>query len=694
MMSKNLFLANMKENLKRRKGIAVLYSVFFLLVYPVGLTLFTVSTKGYMSLNPNYRENLTESYAMYLGMNIATILFVTLLAVVCALQGFSYLFKRQKLDMYLSVPVSKERRFAVIYVNGILLYALPYLASILVSLCIGAGNGVYVGKIIKTIIFSYLSYLIYYLAIYNIAIVVVMLTGNILVAFCGVVVFLFYEGGVRVILEGMSSMYFHTYSSYTDEAWYRMTFSPVLFFVERLIDMDSLREQNVPNLLEEFGIILVKTVVIAVITGIAAYLLYSIRPAESCNKAIVFKKTRPFIKVALMVPLGLVTGILFYAIADSTAMTILGFLLGTFLCHGILEVIFEFDLKAMFGSFPSMIAGVVFVFAVYAVFKFDLTGYDKWVPKPEQVESVAVNSYVLAGNNIYDVEDGCYISDGDYALERMKITDTERFCRLMDAAIEEWGEWDKTEDGQGKIFALTVKYQMKNGKEKYRHILIDYEEHKEELNWLISSEEFQKGTFQILDEEFMDRVSLDRISFSNGITGSEIEKEDMEKVLQAYKEDLKQHYKMELVAEQYPTGIIDFQFSVQPDFTEEQYNRRENTMYYVLPVYEEYENTMAYIKENDLFKSWIRDVESIEKITISHYSEEYDEWIEKEFIKPEETEAILPALIPGEIGKYKLFTEGESNEYTVTVSYTKENETYYESNYFDVLTDLLPDFAK
>lgn len=132
MMSKNLFLANMKENLKRRKGIAVLYSVFFLLVYPVGLTLFTVSTKGYMSLNPNYRENLTESYAMYLGMNIATILFVTLLAVVCALQGFSYLFKRQKLDMYLSVPVSKERRFAVIYVNGILLYALPYLASILV----------------------------------------------------------------------------------------------------------------------------------------------------------------------------------------------------------------------------------------------------------------------------------------------------------------------------------------------------------------------------------------------------------------------------------------------------------------------------------------------------------------------------------------------------------------------------------
>lgn len=694
MISKNSFLVNMKENLKRRKGIAVLYSIIFLLVYPVGLTLFTVSTKGYMSLNPNYRDNLTESYALYLGMNIATILFVTLLAVICALQGFSYLFKKQKLDMYLSVPVSKERRFAVIYVNGILLYALPYLASILVSLCIGAGNGVYVGKIIKTIIFSYLSYLIYYLAIYNIAIIVVMLTGNILVAFCGVAVFLLYEGGIRAILEGMSSMYFHTYSSYTDEALYRMTFSPVLFLAERLLDMDSLAGQNVPYLLEEFGVMLAKTAVIAVITGIAAYLLYSVRPAESCNKAIAFKKTRPFIKVALMVPIGLVTGILFYAIADSTAMTILGFLLGIFLCHGILEVIFEFDLKAMFGSFPSMIAGAVLVFAVYAVFEFDLTGYDKWVPKPEQVESVAVNSYVLADNSIYDVEDECYVSNGDYALERMKITDTERFCKLMDAAIDEWGEWNNAEDGQGKIFAVTVKYRMKNGKEKYRRIFIDYEEHKEELNWLMSCEEFQKGTFQILDEEFMDRVSLERISFSNGITGSEIEKEDMEKVLQAYKEDLKQHYKMELVAEQYPAGIIDFQFSVQFDLTEEQYNTREITMYYALPVYEEYEKTMAYVKENDLFETWIQDVENIDEITISHYSEEYGEWMNKEFIKTEEKEAILPALIPGEIGKYKLFTEEESNEYTVTVSYTGENEAHYESNYFDVLTDLLPDFAK
>ncbi len=94
MILKNSFLANMLENLKRRKGIAVLYSVSFLLIYPIGLTLFFVSMKDYISQNySDYRESLTEIFAQYMGMNVPTAAFTTLLAVMCAVQGFSYLLK-------------------------------------------------------------------------------------------------------------------------------------------------------------------------------------------------------------------------------------------------------------------------------------------------------------------------------------------------------------------------------------------------------------------------------------------------------------------------------------------------------------------------------------------------------------------------------------------------------------------------
>ncbi|MDE6608646.1 MAG: hypothetical protein K2K54_12980, partial [Lachnospiraceae bacterium] len=671
--------------------------VLFLLAYPVGLTLFTTSTKGYMELNPNYRESLTESYALYLGMNRMTALFVTLLAVISALQGFSYLFKRQKLDLYMSVPVSKGRRFAIIYVNGILLYALPHLLRILLRICIGAGKGVYVGKMIKTIIFSYLGYLIYYMAIYNISIVVVMLTGNLLVALCGVGVFLLYEGGIRLILAAMSSIYFYTYSSYTDEAWYRMAFSPALFFISEFLD--SPEGQNVPILLEKFGFILGKTAVIAVIAGIVGYLLYAVRPAENCNKAIVFKKVRPFIKTALLVPLSLVAGILFFSIAGNTAMTVLGFILGLLLCHGILEVIFELDLKAMFKSFASTIAGAVLVFGVYAVFKFDLTGYDKWVPEPEQVESAAIRNYELAFGEGFDLEKGGHAGNEGYMLEHMSITDMESFCTLMESAIEpedviKKNDDDQDADGEETIW-FTVKYRMKNGKEKYRRLAIPYEENKEELNRLSSGEEYQMGAFQILDEDLYKKASLEQISFNNGMTGQVIEKTDMEEVLQAYKEDLLHFYNIETAAEQYPVGIINFTFYMDTDLVMELYGGNEQVIYYSMPVYENFEKTMAYAEKKRLLEDWKQSVYDIDSVTINSYSERYGEWIDKNFTKQDELEAILTSLVPRGIATFKLLDWDKNNDYSAHVFYKRdEADGNREGDYFSVETDLLPDFAK
>lgn len=694
MILKNSFLANMLENLKRRKGIAVLYSVSFLLIYPIGLTLFFVSMKDYISQNySDYRESLTEIFTQYMGMNVPTAAFTTLLAVMCAVQGFSYLFKKQKLDMYMSVPVSKERRFAVIYLNGILLYALPYLFSILLSFGVGAGNGVYAGEVIKTLIFSYLSFLLYYLAVYNITIIAVMLTGNILMAFCGAGVFLFYEGGIRVILASMSSMYFRTYSVYTDDSWYENFFSPVLFFVGRLCH--DLSGQNIPYLLEEFGFILVKIAVITVITGITGYLLYTVRPAESCNKAITFSKVRPFIKIAILVPLSLVAGIIFYSITNNTAMTILGFILGILLCHGILEVIFEFDLKAMFRSFYSMAAGAVLVFAIYAVFQFDLIGYDRWVPRPDQVESVAFGSSDLSYNSMYDLKSGDYIENIEYVLQHMKITDTESFCAWMEDVAEKWEEWDKLKEHEPeRILWSTVKYQMKNGREKYRRVGIFYEEFIEELDALVSDKEYQKGTYQILDEEFMDQVLIEQMSFSNGIAEKEIEEADMEMVLQAYKEDL-MNYDIKTAVEQYPIGIIDLRFSVEVTFGDDPYNKKRRNIYYTLPIYANFEKTKAYAEEKGMLADWKESIYDIESITISRFDGEFGDWGEQVFKEKEEIEAVLPALVPGIIGNYKVFKDGNYFNYSAEMSYViQDDEVFYESNYFTVEEDLLPDFAK
>ena len=66
---------------------------------------------------------------------------VCALAVLLAVQGFSWMDSKRKLDLYLSVPVSSRKRFAVIYLNGAAIFAVCYLAMLLPALATCAVMG-------------------------------------------------------------------------------------------------------------------------------------------------------------------------------------------------------------------------------------------------------------------------------------------------------------------------------------------------------------------------------------------------------------------------------------------------------------------------------------------------------------------------------------------------------------------------
>ena len=66
---------------------------------------------------------------------------VFLLALLFAVQGFSWLDSRRKLDLYLSVPVSTRRRFAVVYRNGAAVFAVCYFVMLLLALPAAAVMG-------------------------------------------------------------------------------------------------------------------------------------------------------------------------------------------------------------------------------------------------------------------------------------------------------------------------------------------------------------------------------------------------------------------------------------------------------------------------------------------------------------------------------------------------------------------------
>lgn len=694
MMSKNSFWANMRENLKRRNWIAVIYSVVFLLTFPVGLSLWFASSnsqKEWMTM-AEWKEDMMIGLSGYLSINVGMTVLITVMAVICAIQGFSYLFRRQKMDMYMSVPISKERRFAVIYLNGILLFAVTYLVSLLIGLCISAGNGILTAEIVKSMLYSYIAYIIYYTVVYNITIIAVMLTGNLLVSFCATGVFLFYEIAVKALFVGLCYTFLHTYSGYTTND--KVYASPVVMMFEKSVFSEN-AIVSVPRLIEQTGMTMVKIFIIAIVTGIVGYVLYARRPAESCNRAIAFTKTKPVIKVAIMVPISIVVGVVFYSVSDgSIAMTLFGFIIGILLSHCMMEIIFAFDLKAAVKHLVSGAVGAVLVFGIFAVFYFDLTGYDKWVPEPEKVESIAIDLPVVYGT-YYDIEDGYWIDSAEYSFEHMELTDTEKICAFMKSvmadSMKDTAEGIGADSGteEGKMLWATVKYRMKNGSEKYRsvHFLVD--EYLEELNSIVASEEYRNGAYQIMDEEFNSKIKLKSIEFNNGVLNKKVAAEDMETVYENYKSDLEK-YDLKTIVDDYPIGVVYFEFEMPGKIIE-----REETIMYSMPVYESFEKTKAYTDENECLKDWRLDADSISVITISYWDEKTYESKDVNYTDKEDIEAILPALNPGILANYRYFMEEYDYSYDAYVSFKESpNEEWEYSSWFQVDSSLLPEFAK
>ena len=124
MTSRNSFWASLKENNKRRIWIWIVSGLLWFVYYPVSMAMLMGR-----KIEHNHIDNLTGEAAklrlteevgewLEVGNGITAIL-VACMAIVCAIQGFSYLYSRKKVDMYHSVPVKKSRRFAVIFTNEI-----------------------------------------------------------------------------------------------------------------------------------------------------------------------------------------------------------------------------------------------------------------------------------------------------------------------------------------------------------------------------------------------------------------------------------------------------------------------------------------------------------------------------------------------------------------------------------------------
>ncbi len=636
MTLKNSFWASMKEDNKRRIWLWLLSALSYDIFFPtiVAMMLSRIRTReeylvetmgealGHQAAYNMIVEQMEERFGLlmpYLWILAAGF------AIISAIQGFSYLYSKKKMDFYMGLPVKRSKRFLIIWMNGILVYLLPYLLGILLGWLILAGNGVMTLSIVKEAMLAFGLFFLFYLGIYHLAILAVMMTGNLNITCCGIAVFLLYEWGVREVICAYMQMFFKFFSYHTDIQ------TPLLSPFSILADYADKHEAGMGNGIITAGYLLL----FAAAAGLLGYICYMKRPSEAAGKAMSFKITQPVIKILLVVPAALLAG---YVASDvvgynpiygdgSAGFMIFVMAVAVVVLCCLIQVIYEFDLKGIFHRKHHILISAAATVMIFIIFRYDLFGYDTYIPPAEGVSSVAIitpyeYSY-YGGESYYDNDTMHSITKYDYVMENMYLTDVGAVNKLFKLSMDTIDKYDNLEqlygsDEEAEWYTMTILYRMNNKRNISRAVMVNVKDPEvcELLDRIEGSEEYihsaYMGASGMLDKLLADEKLKINISYGNSIYQQKMSTQEALELLALYKEDIKGST-FSMIRENIHTGSMVIEIEEKNTYY---------TTYYDMEVriYPFLTGCVEYLKELGLYSEFFVHPEDVERIQVTNHN--------------------------------------------------------------------------
>lgn len=544
MTSKISFFKLMQEDLRRKLWLLVLAILVFFISFPVVLLIYLENSKQYSYLTEEIWELQTKSdFITIMGYENIWMCVITLVgATLCGIFAFSYLYKKKKVDFYHSIPVRREKLFLVSYLNGVLIYMVPYLITVFISMIIGGSYFTVDASLWGIALREVGLQLLFYLLFYHTTILASVLAGNMFGSLFlnGIIQFyVIFIYGIVVAYCGYFSTYAFEYDNFYESI---ARFSPVIAFsnaISHLLGGDAiyllrLRDGEVSTKLYLMQCFLA----VVLLFGIAMY-LYKIRSSEMAGKAIAFRKIQPILRILLVIPSAMAGGWIFASLTDyaSIGWTLFGILFGAIFVHGVIEVLYQSDIRGIF-SYKIQLVGTIFASIVIVfIFRNDLFGYNRYVPKLEQIESAAISIDQIANGQSYLVEYpkiGGYkvIYADDYQLEKMTLDDDllPVVWQLMKLGAEE-SNFNGT---RGQQVSFDLKVRLKNGRDVIRSYCVALDQAYPLLSEIFQSQKYKETSYAYFLENYMD--------FEVGIVGlaakKNLSEENRIEFLEIYRKEL------------------------------------------------------------------------------------------------------------------------------------------------------------
>ncbi len=387
---KNQTLGVFQWQLRRSMGLSAVYASILLLAYPV-VTLFALfmpRDEYYLSLTKEEQLSRTvrQLSAMTDGITLAVGASLMLLfALIFTVWNFGYLHRKQQIDLFHAMPISRGAMFWGKYLSGCLcLYApvvLAFLLQWIVMLCFGV--------LTQSLFLSALKVLAILLlmtcAVFSFTVLIAVCSGSTLDTMASIALIsisypvLIFIGGSVIYntIPGLSELF--------------MPLELVCAFSPPAAAYLATASHSLDGVFSVGTGFWLWWVTMAVLLTLFALFLYCRRKSESAESTVSYGPVKLAIRVLSSGTGGMLFGYLVYLATQNHLYYLWGTAIASLLAYVVTELVYTKTLRRLHRHLIPY-GGVLLIFALFTAFvSFGFFGLDTYLPKADEVECVDIS---------------------------------------------------------------------------------------------------------------------------------------------------------------------------------------------------------------------------------------------------------------------------------------------------------------
>lgn len=526
---------------------------------------------------------------------------IMFVGVYLAYDFFRYLHSKKKTDFYDALPIQREQWFSSLFVASFGVFFILCITTTLLEIGIVYAFGYGSYAILQNMFWDFVCLIGSFLVGWVTTALAMIMTGHSLVALLGFGAFATYIPYIiGYLVPTYANMFFETYVYESVPNIYNY-FSPFSLLYKAVYDWDVWSiSKHWPYLIGCYAF--------AGVIGTIAYLLFLRRPSEAAGRAMAFDKINFIIRFLLVIPLSLYVGYFLSEMSsfDSIAWLIFGVVASSFLIHGLIECIFNFDLKSLISKKKQLIVSIVIGLAFVFVFWIDLFRYDAYLPDANDVKAIYIASNIDKYDKSDITQDGI---TGEYIDEALAV------AKDIKSGKNDVGQ----ENAYMTEFEFT--YVLKNGSKRQRRYTYNAYTVPESFDKLYATAAF-KDDYCVLYH--LKPEDVESIKISNGPEFFDLDLKDKE---------LQEFFKIyleELTNMTYTQSLSNLSsYEVVIEYPAKDGNYTISNQY---RIYDNFTKTLEFLKKYDIVS--FKDSTEIEPIHLQIYDDKYTEFEEMFVVDP------------------------------------------------------------